>query len=85
MRFFKMAFVILLVSILVLENVKTPKDYGMDFVDSDIITPDGIRLSAWEIPAPSASDKTIIMNHALSTSTAPWRDLMVFLLSICPW
>jgi len=98
MRFLKITFVLLLVSILVLgviwftnlggfkervyvnqivkmrvsparlANVKTPKDYGMDFVDSDIVTPDGIRLSAWEIPAPSASDKTVIMNHALSTT-----------------
>lgn len=51
-----------------LVNVKTPKDYGMDFVDRDIMTTDGIRLSAWEIPAATASDKTIIMNHALSTT-----------------
>jgi len=51
-----------------LVNVKTPKDYGMDFTDSNIITPDGIRLSAWEIPAGTPSNKTIIMNHALSTT-----------------
>ncbi len=51
-----------------LVNVKTPNDYGMNYVDRDIMTPDGIRLSAWEIPAPYASDKTIIMNHALSTT-----------------
>ncbi|MFN3213981.1 MAG: alpha/beta hydrolase [Henriciella sp.] len=51
-----------------LTNVKTPADYGMSFSDVDIMTPDGLRLSAWEIPAPIASDKTIIMNHALSTT-----------------
>ncbi len=51
-----------------LVNVKTPKDYGMDYVDRDIMTPDGIRLSAWEIPAAKPSDKTIIVNHALSTT-----------------
>lgn len=51
-----------------LVNIKTPKDYGMDYTDHDIMTPDGIRLSAWEIPAATASDKTIIMNHALSTT-----------------
>ncbi|RZO67232.1 MAG: hypothetical protein EVA70_04790 [Parvularculaceae bacterium] len=51
-----------------LTNIKTPLDYGMPFSDVDIMTPDGVRLSAWEIPAPTASDKTIIMNHALSTT-----------------
>ncbi len=51
-----------------LSNPKTPLDYGMPFKDVDITTPDGIRLSAWDIPAPGASRKTIIMNHALSTT-----------------
>lgn len=51
-----------------LENVKTPEDYGMAFDNIDILTPDNIRLSAWEIPAKTASDKTIIINHALSTT-----------------
>lgn len=51
-----------------LTNPKTPKDYGMAYTDTNIITPDGVRLSAWEIPAPSSSDKTIIMNHALGTT-----------------
>lgn len=27
-----------------------------------------IRLSAWEIPTPMASDKTIIVNHPLTTT-----------------
>ena len=51
-----------------LTNIKTPSDYGMEFTDVDIMASDGVRLSAWEIPAPTASDKTIIMNHALSTT-----------------
>jgi uncharacterized protein len=51
-----------------LTNPKTPKDYGMAYTDTNIITPDGVRLSAWEIPVPSSSDKTIIMNHALGTT-----------------
>ena len=51
-----------------LVNIKTPKDYGMEYVDRDIFTPDGIRLSAWEIAAANPSNKTIIMNHALSTT-----------------
>lgn len=51
-----------------LTNIKSPSDYGMSFSDVDIMTPDGVRLSAWEIPASTESDKTIIMNHALSTT-----------------
>lgn len=51
-----------------LENVKNPSDYGMSYQDVDIMTPDNIRLSAWEIPAPMASDKTIIVNHPLTTT-----------------
>lgn len=51
-----------------LTNPKTPKDYGMAYTDINIMTPDGVRLSGWEIPASSRSDKTIIMNHALGTT-----------------
>ena len=34
-----------------LELPKTPGDYGMDYSNVGIVTDDGIRLSAWEIPA----------------------------------
>lgn len=51
-----------------LSNPENPLDYGMAYKDIDIITDDGIRLSAWEIPAESASNKTIIVNHPLTTT-----------------
>ena len=51
-----------------LENIKNPGDYGMQFTNVDIVTADNIRLSAWEIPAASASDKTVIVNHPLTTT-----------------
>ncbi|MCH2248796.1 MAG: alpha/beta hydrolase [Cognatishimia sp.] len=51
-----------------LENIKDPGDYGMAFTDVDIVTADNIRLSAWEIPAASPSDKTVIVNHPLTTT-----------------
>lgn len=51
-----------------LTNPQTPMDYGMNFKEVDIISTDGIRLSAWDIPAAIASDKTVIINHALSTT-----------------
>ena len=51
-----------------LENPKTPSDYGMQYSDVDILTADNIRLSAWEILAPSPSDKTVIVNHPLTTT-----------------
>jgi len=51
-----------------LENPKTPSDYGMQYSDVDIVTADNIRLSAWEILAPSPSDKTVIVNHPLTTT-----------------
>lgn len=51
-----------------LENPKTPIDYGMQYSDVDIVTADNIRLSAWEILAPSPSDKTVIVNHPLTTT-----------------
>lgn len=51
-----------------LENIKNPGDYGMAFTDVDIVTADNIRLSAWEIPATTPSDKTVIVNHPLTTT-----------------
>ena len=51
-----------------LEIPKTPRDYAMLFSDVDIITEDNILLSAWEIPSPTPSDKTVIVNHLLTTT-----------------
>lgn len=51
-----------------LDNPKTPADYGMDYQDVEFVTADGIRLSAWEIRAASHSDRTIILNHPLTTT-----------------
>jgi dienelactone hydrolase len=49
-----------------LSNPKNPSDYGMNYKSVDIITADKVRLSAWEIPAPTKSNKTIILNHPLT-------------------
>ncbi len=51
-----------------LENTKNPSDYGMAFTDVDIITADNVRLSAWEIPSATPSNKTVIVNHPLTTT-----------------
>lgn len=51
-----------------LDNPKNPGDYGMKYSDVDIITDDNVRLSAWEIPAASPSDRTVILNHPLTTT-----------------
>ncbi len=51
-----------------LNNPKNPNDYGMNYSDVEILTADNIRLSAWEIPATVASDKTVIVNHPLTTT-----------------
>ncbi len=51
-----------------LENPKTPDDYGMQYRDVDIVTADNIRLSAWRIPAATPSNKTVIVNHPLTTT-----------------
>lgn len=51
-----------------LDNPKTPTDYGMDYQDVEFVTADGIRLSAWEIRASSPSDRTVILNHPLTTT-----------------
>lgn len=51
-----------------LENIKRPIDYGMQYADVNIITEDRVRLSAWEIPSSTPSDKTIIVNHPLTTT-----------------
>ncbi len=51
-----------------LGNPKTPSDYGMVYSDIDIITNDNIRLSGWEIPSKSNTNKTIIVNHPLTTT-----------------
>ena len=51
-----------------LSNPKTPSDYGMAYSDVDILTDDNVRLSAWEIPAVAQSDRTVILNHPLTTT-----------------
>ena len=51
-----------------LTNPKTPLDYGMAYTDVDIMTADNVRLSAWEIMAATPSDKTLIVNHPLTTT-----------------
>ena len=51
-----------------LENPKNPGDYGMQYSDVDIITNDNVRLSAWEIPSATPSDRTIVLNHPLTTT-----------------
>ena len=51
-----------------LQNIKTPKDYGMAFTNIDIITKDNVRLSAWEILAKEHSNKIILVNHPLTTT-----------------
>jgi len=43
---------------------KTPAEYGMSFESLDILSSDGIRLSAWEIPCKD-SNKVLILNHPL--------------------
>lgn len=49
-----------------LSNPKNPSDYGMNYKSVDIITADKVRLSAWEIPAQTKSNKTILLNHPLT-------------------
>jgi uncharacterized protein len=51
-----------------LTNPQTPQDYGMAYTDVNIMTADNVRLSAWEIPAAQPSDKTLIVNHPLTTT-----------------
>lgn len=51
-----------------LSNPKSPEDYGMAYTDVDIMTDDNVRLSAWEIPAAATSDRTVILNHPLTTT-----------------
>jgi len=51
-----------------LTNPRKPSDYGMSFSDVDIMTEDNVRLSAWEIPAAAPSDRTVILNHPLTTT-----------------
>ena len=51
-----------------LENVKNPSDYGMNYIDVNIVTADKLRLSAWEIKSPQPSNVTVIVNHPLTTT-----------------
>ena len=51
-----------------LENVKNPSDYGMNYIDVNIVTADNLRLSAWEIKSPQPSNVTVIVNHPLTTT-----------------
>lgn len=51
-----------------LDNPKTPADYGMEYKDVDVITPDDLRLSAWLMIPENRNNRTIIINHALVTT-----------------
>lgn len=51
-----------------LENIKNPSDYGMNYIDVNIVTADKLRLSAWEIKSPQPSNVTVIVNHPLTTT-----------------
>ena len=51
-----------------LENIKNPSDYGMNYIDVNIVTADNLRLSAWEIKSPQPSNVTVIVNHPLTTT-----------------
>jgi pimeloyl-ACP methyl ester carboxylesterase len=51
-----------------LPNPKNPEDYGMNYSNVNFTTADNIRLSAWEIPSKTPSDKTVIVNHPLLTT-----------------
>lgn len=51
-----------------LSNPKNPGDYGMSYGDVEFVTEDNVRLSAWEIPAATPSDRTVILNHPLTTT-----------------
>jgi hypothetical protein len=57
-----------------LTNPKTPLDYGIVYTDVDIMTADNVRLSAWEIMAATPSDKTLIVNHPLTTTRYGSRE-----------
>ena len=65
---------------------KTPSDYAMLYSDVDIVTKDNIRLSAWEIPSPTPSDKTVIVNHPLTTTRyVQIPGLTVLPRNFCLW
>ena len=51
-----------------LKNIKNPSDYGMNYIDVNIVTADNLRLSAWEIKSPQPSNVTVIVNHPLTTT-----------------
>jgi len=51
-----------------LENIKNPSDYGMNYIDVNIVTADNLRLSPWEIKSPQPSNVTVIVNHPLTTT-----------------
>lgn len=51
-----------------LSNPKTPADYGMEYTDVNVMTPDGIRLSAWLMTPDLSRNRTVIINHALTTT-----------------
>jgi pimeloyl-ACP methyl ester carboxylesterase len=46
------------------ELPETPADYGMEFLAVDIMATDGVRLSAWEIPAEQPIG-LVVINHPL--------------------
>jgi fermentation-respiration switch protein FrsA (DUF1100 family) len=46
----------------------TPNDFGWVFEDVSFLSPDGLRLKGWFIPASQASDTTIIVQHGVGSN-----------------
>ncbi len=42
---------------------RTPADYSMEYEEIELITEDGIEISAWFIPAIDRTNKTVILGH----------------------
>ncbi len=50
----------------------TPKAHGFDYEDVAFVAEDGIKLSAWYIPATKPTTQTLVLVHGFQTNRALW-------------
>lgn len=47
---------------------KTPADFGMDYTEHTLTTADGVKLSAWAIPADEPDRPVVVVTHGLGAN-----------------
>ena len=60
-------------------SVETPKDFGWEAEDVELVTSDGLKLSAWFVPSKNPTDAAIVLLHGYPADKGnllPWATFL---------